>query len=158
MTETKRLNQLFKDLFDGDPWLDVNILHTLEAIDARLAARRIAEGRNTIWEIVNHLNSWRRNILDRIRGIYVPSPEHNYILPVEDTSEEAWRATLDELKTTQEDWLRVLKDFREGDLEKTGTDKNKTPYYYYVHGILQHDAYHLGQIVLLTKLQEKEVG
>ncbi len=152
MKETKRLELLFRDLFDGDPWLDVNIMSSLEGIDASLASKRIAEGRNTIWEVVNHLTSWRKNILDRIRGNFIPAPEHNFILPIEDPSDEAWQRDLAELKVSQEEWIRTLKDFREEDLEKAGTGKDKTTFYYYIHGILQHDAYHLGQIVLLKKL------
>ena len=152
MKETERLEILFKDLFKGDPWLDVNLLSTLEEIDADLASKRIAEGRNTIWEIVNHLTSWRKNILERLRGNFIPSPAHNFILPVEEPSEESWQNALEELKATQEEWIQALEAFREEDLEKTGNDKNNTPFYYYVHGILQHDAYHLGQIVLLKKL------
>ncbi|WP_235811010.1 DUF1572 domain-containing protein [Aequorivita aquimaris] len=29
---------------------------------------------------------------------------------------------------------------------------NKHSYYKHIHGIIQHDAYHLGQIVLLAKM------
>lgn len=152
MKETDRIRLLYTDLFEGDPWLDVNIISTLEAIDATLAARRVAEGRNTIWEIVNHLTSWRKNILERIRGNFIPAPEHNFILPVEDVSEEAWQAAIEELKATQAEWIQALEGFKDEDLERTENHKNRTPFYYYVHGILQHDAYHLGQIVLLKKL------
>ena len=152
MKETERIEELFKDLFEGDPWLDVNIVSTLEGIDAGLAARRIAEGRNTIWEIVNHITSWRQNILERIRGNFIPAPEHNFILPVKDPSEEAWQNDIAKLKATQVEWEQALKGFKAEDLERTGDPKDKIPFYYYVHGILQHDAYHLGQIVLLKKL------
>jgi len=152
MTESERITRLFRGLFDGDPWLDVQILATLQGINAQQAGRRIAEGRNTIWEIVNHLTSWRRNILDRLKGKFIPSPEHNYILPVEDTSEEAWQRAQRELRDSQEEWLRYLEGLSDEDLDRTGSGKDKTPYYYYIHGMLQHDAYHLGQIVLLAKL------
>lgn len=90
--------------------------------------------------------------MDRLKGKFIPSPEHNYILPVEDSSEEAWQRAQGELRDSQEEWLRYLEGLSDEDLDSTGSGKDKTPYYYYIHGMLQHDAYHLGQIVLLAKL------
>ena len=45
----------------------------------------------------------------------------------------------------------VSKTFDESDFDKI-YPSNKMSYYEHIHGIIQHDAYHLGQIVLLTKL------
>ena len=89
MKESIRISQLFKDLFEGDPWLGVNIMSTLGGISAERAAVKIAPERNSIWEIVNHMTSWRLNVLQRFEGEVIPSPEHNYILPVETTTEAA---------------------------------------------------------------------
>lgn len=151
MKETDRIRQLFKDLFDGDPWLGVNVLSTLEGITAEKAAVKIAPGRNSIWEIVNHMTSWRRNVLRRFDGKVIPRPEHNYILPVEITTEEAWRESIERLKESQEQWLAFLETADEDSLASIYPG-NQGSYYYHMHGILQHDAYHLGQIVMLTKL------
>ena len=98
MKESARISKLFRDLFDGDPWLGVNILSTLEGISAEKAASRIAPGRNSIWEIVNHMTSWRQNVLRRVQGEVLTSPEHNYILPVDVTTEDAWKESIEKLR------------------------------------------------------------
>lgn len=80
----------------------------------------------------------------------IKTPDTNYFLPVKDTSENAWQHTLSLLEETQKRWEIFFADFSENDFSKKYPINNFT-YYEHIHGILQHDAYHLGQIVLLTK-------
>lgn len=68
-----------------------------------------------------------------------------------DASEEAWLNTLDKLEDSQEQWRLVLKKLKKKDLEKT-YPANGMSYYEHIQGIVQHDAYHLGQIVILAKV------
>ncbi len=94
--------------------------------------------------------SWRLNVLQRLQGKITSSPDHNYFMPVSYTSETAWKNTLKELEISQKKWVDFLKKFDKDDFEKIYPN-NKTTYYEHIQGILQHDAYHLGQIVLLAK-------
>jgi uncharacterized damage-inducible protein DinB len=98
MNEIQRIEKLFTALFDGDPWIESSLLVTLENLSAEKAARKPASVANSIWEIANHIINWREVILKRIQGEKFPTPEHNYFVPVEDTSPEAWKAALLELK------------------------------------------------------------
>ncbi|WP_324719262.1 DinB family protein [Salinimicrobium sp. HB62] len=150
--ETQRLKQEFSQLYDGDPWIDENLKQTLKGISAEKARKKIAEGRNSIWQIVVHIIEWRRMILKRLNGNIISVPEDNFIRETLDTSEEAWKKTLQELEQSQQEWLEFFDNLKDEDLEKTypGNDQR---YYYLIQGIIQHDAYHLGQIVLLSKLE-----
>jgi uncharacterized damage-inducible protein DinB len=150
MKETARISKLFAALYDGNPWIDVTLAGTLEHISAEQAARKISPERNSIWEIVNHIIRWRLNVLDRIHGKVLQSPGSNYFEPVHDTSERAWQETLKQLEDSQAKWMAALKEFDETDFEKLYP--TKLTYYEHIHGILQHDAYHLGQVVLLAKM------
>jgi len=114
------------------------------------ASKRIYANWNTIWEIVNHIISWRETVLLRIQGKIIKSPSHNYFVPVPDTSAAAWHSTLERLEVSQQFWLAFLNNFNEADFEKT-YPATKLTYYEHIHGILQHDAYHLGQIVIMIK-------
>ncbi|HET8810325.1 MAG TPA: DinB family protein [Flavobacteriaceae bacterium] len=151
MKQTARISKLFNDLYDDSPWLGVNWLETLNNISAEQASKRIAEGRNTIWEITNHVIQWRLNVLRRVQGESIVSPDHNYILPVEAVSETDWKNTLEELAVSQQKWLDFLKNFDENQFSKIYPN-NQMTYYEHIHGILQHDSYHLGQVVLLAKM------
>jgi uncharacterized damage-inducible protein DinB len=150
MTEAERLESLFKKLYNGLPWIEVNIIDVLNKLSADKAQARVLDNCNTIWEITNHLISWRVNVLQRVEGKIIPTPANNYIQKVLDISEEAWRNTLNRLRESQEAWLQFLNTLDEKNLENI-YPVNKMTYYEHIQGIIQHDAYHLGQIVLLAK-------
>ena len=151
MKETDRIIKLFEDLYKGTPWIDVNIVGTLNNITAAQSAKKIASNRNSIWEIVNHIISWRLAVLQRIQEKQIVVPENNYFEPVKDPSESAWKNTLQQLEFSQQQWVAFLKTFKEADFEKLYQKRNMN-YYEHIHGIIQHNAYHLGQITLLSKL------
>ena len=149
MKETTRIAELFEKLYDGDSWIGESLVGTLQNIPAAAAAKK-TEPWNSIWEIVNHIIHWRENVLSRVQGNIMNAPQDNYFKPVKDQSEEAWANTLTELKKTQDRWLAFLQKMDEADLEKIYPN-NQASYYHNIHGIGQHDAYHLGQIILLAK-------
>jgi uncharacterized damage-inducible protein DinB len=151
MKETQHIAKLFEDLYDGDPWIDVTILGVLKNVSPQQAAKKIAPGRNSIWQIVNHIISWRENVLVRVQGNVITTPNNNYFSEIEDISETAWQQSLERLQNSQQQWITFLKHFDESDFDKI-YPSNKMSYYEHIHGIIQHDAYHLGQILLLTKL------
>lgn len=150
MNESQRIQTLFTDLYHGHPWLDVTIADTLGRITAEQATQRGIYDGNTIWKILNHIIASRENVLRRMQGEVTQTPSNNYIEKVEDTSEEAWKKTLETLETTQKQCIYFLSTFKEADFINE-YPLNKLTYYQHIHGIIQHDAYHLGQIVLLAK-------
>ena len=151
MKESERVVKLFNDLYDGSPWIDVTITDTLKNISAEQAATKIAPDRNSIWQILNHMIAWRENVLLRVQGNVIVTPNNNYFIEIPDTSETEWEKTLERLDNSQQQWINFLKNFTESQFDKI-YPVNKMSYYEHIHGILQHDAYHLGQIVLLSKL------
>ena len=150
MKETKSLSNLFDQFYHGAPWLDVNITGELNKLTADQAAARVLANCNTIWEIVNHLIGWRENILERLQGKTKRSPADNYFSPVKDTSTKAWLLTLQKLEKSQQKWLTLFENYEVNKLHDT-IPPGKYSAYELMHGILQHDSYHLGQIVLLAK-------
>lgn len=155
MKETARIASLFEKLYAGSPWIDVNIQDTLAPLTADQAVRRVIPSLNTIWEIVNHLVSWRENVLRRIQGEVITTPADNYFSLISNTSPAAWKRTLKRLAASQDKWLRLLSDWQRADFEKIYPNNHMT-YYEHIQGILQHDAYHLGQIVLFAKLVQQK--
>jgi hypothetical protein len=59
----------------------------------------------------------------------------------------AWQLTWNDYTLRKEAWVSFFKKFNTGDFEKIYPPNNLT-YYEHIHGILQHDAYHLGQMVI----------
>ena len=150
MKETGRITELFNDLYDGDPWIDMTLLGTLKKLTAKQAAKKISPKYNSIWEIANHIIKWRIHVLGRLKGEQFLVDSRNYFGKVTDTSEKAWKQALKQLKDSQKAWTDYLKKIKDSELKKVNPNSGKT-YYWHIHAIIQHDAYHLGQIVLLAK-------
>ncbi len=150
MKESSRIASLFDKLYNGDPWIDINLVSVLHSISAKEANKRPLPNCNTAWELTNHIICWRQNVLQRVQGEALITPNNNYFEPIGDCSVKAWEATLKKLALTQIQWLAFLKECKTGSLEKQ-YPTNEMTYYEHIHGIIQHDAYHLGQIVLLVK-------
>ncbi len=133
MSETERIANLLDDLYKNDPWIEVNLTGTLKDISAEKAAKKIAPGLNSIWQIVNHLINWRLTVLKRVKGEAASSPGDNFFSEVNDTSEKAWKETLQRLENSQQQWLQFLKEFD----EKNFSNKypgNQMTWYEHIHG------------------------
>ena len=148
MKDQVRLKKLFEDHFDGDPWIEVQILASLRGLQAKDAAKNLY-GLNSIWQIVHHMTCWRQTILQRVQGKELRSPSDNYFIVINDVSTAAWTAAVARLKKSQTDLLAYLTN-DPGDLDEPAG--NKYTRYELLQGLLQHDAYHLGQIVMIKKL------
>ncbi|MFB3387892.1 DinB family protein [Flavobacterium sp. LAR06] len=151
MSESKRVSNLYQSIYNGNPWLEVTLADTLRNVTAEQAYKKANPNLNTIWEIVNHLIQWRRNILRRVQGEIVTTPDHNYFVPIIDPSEASWEQSLQSLEKSQELWTAFFNDFDDADFDKIDPNNNHN-FYEDIHGIIQHDVYHLGQIVILKKL------
>src|SRR6218665_711713 len=150
MKEPQRILELFENLYNGEPWLDITLIGTLQDITAEHAALKKHPDQNSIWEITNHLIKWRFNVLDRVKGNAIETPPDNYFFEVQDTSPEAWQSTLGYLELSEKKWIEFLQSIAPKNLDEIYISNGLTNYEH-IHGIIQHDAYHLGQIVMLSK-------
>ena len=74
---------------------------------------------------------------------------------ISDTSEAAWRATLEGLERCQKVFMAAASEACDGKLDAPARDFDATNYEL-IQGILQHDAYHLGQAVIVKKVVAPE--
>jgi uncharacterized damage-inducible protein DinB len=150
MKETTRIAALFDDLYNGEPWIDMTLKGVLRKITAKQAARRISPEYNSVWEIVNHIIKWRIHVLERLNGEPFTVGSDNYFEKITDKSDKAWKNTLKQLEDSQKKWAEFLRKLKDSGLDKINPRSGKT-YYWHIHAIIQHDAYHLGQMVMLAK-------
>ena len=141
------------DLHDGSPWIDVNFMDSLKNLSPEDAIKKPYD-LNSIWQLLVHIISWRKLNMQRLQGSQVNTPDHNFILPVTDTSETAWQNLLNEFRNSNQEWLNYLSSINDAELERIN-ETNGMSYYKQIHGILQHDCYHLGQIVMLSRLVKR---
>lgn len=151
MPTARELADLLERSFHGGAWHGPAIAETLEGVDAAAAAARPIATAHSIWEIVHHLTVWNdlpRRRIDGERGAELPADEDWQA--VEDASEESWQRALVALKASHRRLHDRLAALTDDELERpvAGSDPTVRSM---VLGVLQHNAYHGGQIAVLRK-------
>ena len=153
---TRIIDQLQRE-HSGDPWHGSPTLAILEGIDAAHAARKPVATAHSIWELVLHVTGWKREVAHRLGGAPAGEPESGDWPPVGDTSEARWRAALDDLDAAHRELVAATEALPESRLFEPTNDPRNRPlgtgvsYYVLLHGAVQHDVYHAGQIAILKK-------
>jgi uncharacterized damage-inducible protein DinB len=150
MTEVKRIEDQLRRAFDGEAWHGPSLDELLRDVTAERAAERPLAGAHSIWEIALHIGAWERAALRRLEGDRAELSDEENWPPVLDTSEEAWRNTLDQLESGNRELrsaISSLDDSRLGAPIVAGMSS----VYGTLHGVIQHMLYHAGQIALLKK-------
>ena len=150
MSEIDRLIDELRRDQQADPWHGPSARQVLEGVTAAAAAARPIPGAHSIWEIVLHITAWERAALRMLRGEVVKlSPEEDWPA-VEDTSESSWRLALGDLRHGHLELRSAIETLPEARLAERVPGREFS-FYFLLHGVIQHDLYHAGQIALLRK-------
>jgi uncharacterized damage-inducible protein DinB len=155
MAQINHITKLFANLQHGDCWIGINFKEALQGVDAALAAKTISNRSNSIWQLVFHLTYWRTSVINRLNGSLEPPPFKDFALP-DDLNEENWKQALHDFENVYHQLRNVILHFKEENLYKPSPKPEQT-FYELMIGCLQHDAYHLGQIVLIKKTVDKRI-
>lgn len=147
--EINRILKLFADLEHGDCWIGNNFKETLHGVDSKKAMQSISGKTNSIWQLVAHITYWRTTVVNRLTGSLNSPPFPDFLLPNE-PNEENWRQALHDFEAAYHLLRNAIHHFSEENLYKPSPKKGQS-YYDLIMGCLQHDAYHLGQIMILKK-------
>jgi uncharacterized damage-inducible protein DinB len=158
MSEASRLIDQFDRAHDGDPWHGSPIKEILKGVTAEQAARRPPNGAHSIWELVLHMTGWRNEVTRRATGQPAGEPAAGDWPATGDPTPARWEAALAALDASHDALVRVVRDMADDHLLKPTNDPRNRPlgtgvsYYQLFHGIVQHDAYHAGQIAIVKKI------
>jgi uncharacterized damage-inducible protein DinB len=151
VTEIARIRDQLQRAYDGDAWHGPSLCAILSDVTAAKAAAKSIPASHSIWEFVLHVTIWQKIVVRRLQGeTIVDIPESENFPRVMDASEQAWQRTLQGLKEAHQqlyDAIGRLTDARLGDII---SGKGYTAYVM-LHGVIQHNLYHAGQIAILKK-------
>lgn len=139
----------------GDPWHGSPLRDLLADVDAAQATRRPIAHAHSIWELVLHITSWKQEVAKRARGGPASEPQSGDWPAVGDPSPARWQAALNALEEAHRDLIAAIEALSEDRMLEATNDPRNRPlgtgvsYYVMLHGIVQHDVYHSGQIALL---------
>ncbi len=148
--EKSRIADQLKRAFEGDAWHGPAVLEVLEDVSARAAAAKPIRGAHSIWELVLHIAAWDGAIRRRMEGQALQLSDEQDFPSVRDTSDTAWRNALENLKQRHADLIQGVLSMPDHRLTSQVPGKDYD-FYHMLHGAVQHELYHAGQIALLKK-------
>jgi uncharacterized damage-inducible protein DinB len=149
MNELERIRDQVARTLDGDCWHGPPLMAVLSGLDAASASARPIRDAHTPWEILLHITTWVEVTAARLRGEAPElSDEEDWPTPAGDQA--AWEADVRRLRQAHQDLLAELATVDASRLDEPIVPGYSSTYVT-LHGLVQHNLYHAGQIAILKK-------
>jgi uncharacterized damage-inducible protein DinB len=152
MTEIERILDQLRRAYEGEAWHGPSVREVLAGVTAEQAHARTLENAHNIWELVHHIAVWedvgRRRLEGDRAAIAISTPED--WPPADDHSEAAWQQAKASLDRGHQALVDAIARVSESRLDEPILEGLSTVYVT-LHGVIQHDLYHAGQIAILKK-------
>lgn len=150
--EVGRIADQMRRAWTGDAWHGASLAELLADVTAAEACAKPVAGGHSIWELVNHIAVWEDAARRRLGGdaaVIEISTDEDWP-PVRDTGAAAWAAARAHLARTQEALHRAVAAMPDARLDEITPGHDYT-LYVLLHGVVQHDLYHGGQIGIVKR-------
>ncbi len=148
MTEVDRIARLLEKTFHQQPWYGSSLMEVLKTVEPEIVQQHVGDA-HSISELIAHMIAWRTFTTRRLQGDAQFEVDDRTNFP----EALGWEESIDQLKKSQDELLQAVKQFPPERLnELVPSNRFRYTYYTLLHGIIQHDVYHLGQIALLKKV------
>jgi uncharacterized damage-inducible protein DinB len=152
MTEARRIQEQLKCAFSGPAWHGPALRELLANVNSRAAAERPIAGRHSIWELVLHIAAWNRAVANRLAGERGNLSDAENFPAVTDTGDDAWLRALEILQQSHSQLYDAIGRLDDARLDEPILE-GMSSIYSTLHGVIQHDLYHAGQIALLKRAE-----
>lgn len=151
MNLTAQIAKQFREVHFGGNWTSVSLEETLADVTWQQATTKVYSF-NTIAALVYHMNYFVNAVIKVLQG--GPLDAHDKFSfdcpPI--FSQQDWESLLNKTFTDAENFAHLIEQLPETKLWEDFADKKYGNYYSNIHGIIEHNHYHLGQIVLIKKI------
>ena len=148
-----------KKAFNGDAWHGNHVMQTLNNVKPECAFEHFIPNAHSIAEIALHLTAWTEEVTSRLMGNQASEPAlGDWPLP-ESKSPQAWEKIIFNFKLANEELIRQCELVKENSWNDETKDERSPALgtgvtnIELLNGLVQHHAYHSGQIALLSKFQ-----
>lgn len=156
MNLTKQIATHIRDIHFGGNWTDVDMKMVLKDVTFE-EATNTSTPFNSIALLVFHTNFYLRIVHKRLNGDTTTRfKQEDSFITEPPASEAEWQALLQQ---TWDDAEAFAKTVEQSSDERMWEDisKGNGSFYKNIHGVVEHNHYHLGQIVLVKKLLRSRV-
>jgi uncharacterized damage-inducible protein DinB len=157
VNEIARIVDQLEREHSGDPWHGSPLSQILGGVTHTVAAARPIRGGHSIWELVLHIAAWKNEVRHRLSGAAAAEPREGDWPAVAETTEVAWLQACERLELAHRLLVSAVRELPEAKLFESTRDQRDpalgvgVTYYELLHGVVQHDVYHAGQIAILKK-------
>ena len=140
--------------YSGEPWHGRSITSLLSEVDTSKAFTKPDSVSHSVAELVYHMVNWREFTISRLvpqRGMDMNYFEKNDWRKLDLGSGKTWENAVQALQSTQQQLITALQNTDDSILSKP-VDERNYDFRTLLYGILQHDAYHAGQIAYVLKI------
>lgn len=154
MTIKKILLEQFTVTYEENGWF-VALKNALEGLSVEEALWKEGELDHSIWELVVHLRYWNERWLRRFFGGEVGESKETIDATFrgESGGAEEWKKLKDELFKVFADWKRAIETADEAKFGELVSAEYDEPWSVPIAHQNIHNAYHIGQIVVIRKIQ-----
>jgi uncharacterized damage-inducible protein DinB len=131
----------------------VSFQSAVAGISEEDATWKYSEKDNSIMEIVNHLIFWNRRYLNRFKGVESPQMEGTNDSTFKNMNHLGWPDVVDHYDQLMEEWYDAVKACEEEKLDQQVSEEQPGSWLGTLTSITLHNAYHIGQIVSIRKIQ-----
>ncbi|MGH9423585.1 MAG: DinB family protein [Thermoanaerobaculia bacterium] len=147
MRAIERILDQLNRAWGGPSWTGVDIRPLLDGLtDAQARAHPLPDVHSII-ELVAHMSVWMDVVAHRLTGPKELTTEEDW----RDVSKLTWAEAVQEIENAESRLSDAVARLAVDDLDRMVAGKDYTVYVM-VHGAIQHNLYHSGQIALLKKV------
>lgn len=150
----KELKKKFEIAYSGGPWYGDSMKDILNEINPAIVFEKVNGKSHSIAELTAHIIGWREFTLSRLEGnnnFKINQKETFNWKRIDEGEKTAWKNILKELDKNQKKIISTLNRLDDDFLNNKVAGRRYRAEFM-LEGTIQHDIYHLGQIVVLKKL------
>ena len=147
MDEIARIISTLKKTFKKNAWHGPTVMEALTDVSDEESRKKLGNT-HSIGELVLHMNAWGNFVVSRLVG------DNNFQVTDQMNFPEVkrWSDAVSALADSQEKLLEAIRNFPAQRLQElVPHGEFEYTFYTLIHGIIHHDLYHTGQIMLIKK-------
>jgi len=142
-----------KEVYEGDPWFGRNVKSLLSEVNEKIAFEKPSD-QHSILELLWHMITWKEFIISRLRpsaGKDLKYFEVNDWRKLDHNDATLWKKGLEKFRQLHNELIELTSQQNDDILSKKVEERNYD-FRKLLHGAIDHDIYHVGQIAYVRKL------
>jgi uncharacterized damage-inducible protein DinB len=150
--EVQYIITTLRNTLEGEPWYGRAVFNILGEVDPAIAYKKPGNGAHSLIDILYHMLTWAQFAQTRLlkEDMDIEVFEQMDWREI-DPNVHTWEKGVEQLKKTHQHIIHLLED-KNDEFLKEKVDYREYNYRFMLHGLIQHNIYHLGQIAYIKQL------